>query len=318
MSMVLRCLAFLACIPSGGALLLKVWGITSMLTGGLVFLACLPVFPLVYWWACRHDPTLARAFRVGCWGGLIGTLGYDIVRIPFHLWGVRVFAPIQAYGVWLLDAQQSSGWTDAMGWLYHFSNGVTFGLMYALWMGGRHWGWGLLWGLALETIVLSTPFAQIFHLQGNTKAIAIAYFAHLAYGYPLGHMVAQWEEMDQRLSEMAGNLKLGGAVLLLAFIFGGVPGDRSSSVSPRTLQVQGGRLVPTWVRLSAVGSVQLSNPGPEAVTVVQPSGKRELKLGASQTAEWSFEQTGIYQCYVQKPGRSVSSFIIIEPVENLP
>jgi hypothetical protein len=318
MSLFLRSLAFLACIPSGGALLLKVWGITSMMTGGLIFLACLPVFPLVHRWACSHDPSLARAFRVGCWGGLVGTLGYDIVRVPFHLWGVRVFAPIQAYGVWLLDAQQSSGWTDAVGWLYHFSNGVTFGLMYALVLGGRHWGWGVLWGLALETIVLSTPFARIFHLQGNTQAIAIAYFAHLAYGYPLGFMVAHWEDMDLRLSRMAGSVKLGGAALLLAFIFSGVPGDRSSSVPPQTLQVQGRRLIPTWVRLPSAGAVNLTNPGPLAVTVVQPSGKRELDLAAGQTAQWTFEQTGIYQCYVRTTGRSKSSFIIIEPVERFP
>lgn len=289
-----------------------------MLTGGLIFLACLPVFPLVYRWACQNDPALARAFRVGCWGGLVGTLGYDIIRIPFHLWGVRVFAPIQAYGVWLLDAQQSSGWTEAMGWAYHFSNGVTFGLMYALWMGGRHWGWGVLWGLALETIVLSTPFARIFHLQGNTQAVAIAYFAHLAYGFPLGYMVARWEEMDRRLSEMASTVKLGGAVLLLAFIFAGVPGDVSSTVEPGTLRVQGYRLIPTWIRLPSVGSVRLSNPSAEPITIVQPSGKRELELAAGQASEWSFEQPGIYQCYVRSPGRSVSSFIVIEPVENCP
>ena len=315
----LRCLAFLACIPSGGALLLKVWGVTSMLTGGLIFLACLPVFPLVYRWACRHDASLARAFRVGCWGGLIGTLGYDIVRVPFHLWGVRVFAPIQAYGVWLVDADRSSGWTDAVGWLYHFSNGVTFGLMYALVMGGRHWGWGVLWGLALESIVLSTPFARIFHLQGNTGAIAIAYFAHLFYGFPLGYLVARWEETDLRLSEMAGSVKLGGGVLLLAFLFAGVPGDHQArDLQPQTLRVQGIRLVPTWVRLRAVGSVRLTNPGTEPVTVVQPSGKRELELAGGQTAEWSFEQPGIYQCYVRSRGRSVSSFIMVEPVERCP
>lgn len=315
MSLFLRCLVFLACIPSGGALLLKVWGLTSMRTGGLIFLACLPVFPLVYRWACRHDEELARAIRLGCWGGLAGTLGYDIVRIPFHLWGMRVFAPIQAYGVWLLEAERSSGWSEAVGWSYHFSNGITFGLMYALWFGGRHWGWGVLWGLALETIVLSTPFARIFHMQGNTQAIAIAYFAHLFYGYPLGSMVARWKAMDARLSAMASSFKLGLATLLLAFIFSGLPGDRSSSVAPHTLQVAGNRLIPTWVRLLGPGNVQLANPGQQPVTLLQPSGKRELELAAGQSSEWRFEEPGIYQCYVRSQGRSVSSFIIIEPVE---
>lgn len=318
MSLFLRCLTFLACIPSGGALLLKVWGLTSMQTGGLIFLACLPVFPLVYGWARRHDQNLASAIRVGCWGGLIGTLGYDIVRIPFYLWGYRVFAPIQTYGVWLLDAERSSGWTDAMGWLYHFSNGISFGLMYALVMLGRHWGWGMLWGLALEAIVLSTPFAQIFHLQGNIPAIAIAYGAHLAYGFPLGYMAARWEKAEQTLSETTSTVKLGGAILILGFIFSGVPNDKSHLVPPGTFEVHGYRLVPTWVRLPATGSVKLVNPGQEKVTIVQPSGKREIELEPGQSLDWPFERTGIYQCYIQSPGRSTSSFLIVEPVEQGP
>lgn len=316
MSLFLRCLVFLACIPSGGALLLKVWGLSNMRTGGLIFLACLPVFPLVYGWAGRREADLARAIRLGFWGGLAGTLGYDLVRIPFHLWGMRVFAPIQAYGVWLLDAERSSGWTEAVGWSYHFSNGITFGLMYALWFGRRHWGWGLLWGLALESIILSTPFARIFHMQGNLQAIALAYFAHLFYGYPLGFMVFKWKEMDARLSAMAASLKLGMASLLLAFIFSGIPDDRSSSVAPHTLQVAGNRLIPTWVRLPGPGKVQLINPGPQAVRILQPRGQGELELAAGQSSDWHFEEPGIYQCYVQRPGRSVSSFIIIEPVES--
>lgn len=301
----IKVLCFLACIPSGGALLLKVWGLASMAAGGALFLACLPILAYAY----RHDPSLEKALRVGCWGGLAGTVGYDLVRVPFHLYGFRVFAPIQAYGVWLLDADRSSGLTEAVGWLYHFSNGITFGIMYALVASGRHWGWGVLWGLCLESIVLSTPFARIFHMQGNWPAIAIAYGAHVAYGYPLGLIV-------QRGHDLTRPLKWGAWLLLGCFLFSSIPLEwsRDRRALPATLLVEGETLNPKWVRAN---SVTFFNPGPNPVTVIQPSGKRQLDLEPGARHPWEFTQTGIYQFYVKTPGRSTSSFVIVDPVEKL-
>jgi len=312
--------------------LLKVWGITSMAAGGALFLACLLILIPGYFWARRHDAALARHLRLGFWGGLLGTLGYDIVRVPFHLAGFRVFAPIQAYGVWLAEAQRSSGFTEALGWLYHFSNGITFGIMYALVMGGsrggnppenlalgRHWGWGVLWGLCLESIVLSTPFARIFHLQGNVKAIAIAYGAHVFYGLPLGWVVARGSGADRRLSDWSG--KLGALVVLTLLILSPIPmeRERDSRAVPGTLKVEGYRLNPTWLRLSAPGRFKVSNPNAQAsreVTIVQPSTHQELHLKPGEQSEWGFDSPGIYQVYVKAPGRSISSFVIVEPVEQ--
>lgn len=293
-----------------------------MAWGGALFLACLPVFPLAYFWARRagHDETLGRALRLGCWGGFLGTIGYDVVRIPFHLQGFRVFAPIQTYGVWLLDADRSSAVTDAVGWLYHFSNGITFGLMYALWFGGRHWLWGVLWGLCLESIVLATPFARIFHLQGNWPAIAIAYGAHVFYGFPLGYVVRRWQAADRRFSSLSTGSLVWISVLLAAFLFGSIPGERSRDQRAEngSLKVEGKRLNPTWVRLPGPGSVQLVNPGTEAVTIVDTSNKRSQDIPAGAALSWQFDRPGIYQCYVKTRARSISSFVIVEPVEAPP
>ena len=314
MSLFWRCLCFLACIPSGGAVLLKVWGVASMASTGLVFLLCLPILGLGYF----LRPELRQALRLGFWGGLLGTVAYDVVRIPFHLVGFRVFAPIETYGVWLLEAPMSSAWSEALGWLYHFSNGITFGLMYALWMGGRHWAWGLLWGVALESIVYSTPFAEIFHLRHNTPALAIAYGAHLAYGFPLGYLVARWQQADERLAEA----RWPGVVLLCAtvlFCCAGIPRglDRDRRALPGHWKVEGIQLNPRWLRITAPGAIEVENSGEEPVTLIQPSGKLQLKVPAGSTRRWSFERTGIYQVYVQTEGRSKSSFLIVEPVEQL-
>lgn len=316
-SFLLRSLCFLACIPSGGAILLKVWGLASMAWGGALFLACLPVLLLSYLWARRHDLESARALRLGCWGGLIGTIGYDVVRIPFHLSGFRVFAPIQAYGVWLLDADRSSAITDATGWAYHFSNGISFGVMYALWMGGRHWCWGILWGLTLEAIVLSTPFAGIFSLQGNYPGIAIAYAAHLAYGFPLGTIVYRWQDFDRRFSSLPPAMLAWGAILLAAFTFGSIPGERPRDARSKAgqLQVDGSRLNPTWVRLPAVGTASFVNEGEQSVTLVFPGQNQQLELPARSTTTRNFDKTGIYQCFIKTDRRSISSFVMVEPVE---
>ena len=318
MSKLMRCLCFLACIPSGGALLLKVWGLATMAQGGALFVLCLPILLFGYFWALRHDESLARALRLGSWAGLLGTIGYDLVRVPFHVYGFRVFAPIQAYGVWLLEGDRSSGWSEAMGWLYHFSNGITFGIMYALVMGGRHWGWGVLWGLCLESIVLSSPFARIFHIQGNWPAIAIAYGAHVAYGYPLGYLVGRWEVADLQFREAANHFKLLGALLLAGFIAGPIPTERARDqrALAGTLRVEGLTLNPSWVRLAVVGSVQFLNEGSDSVVVVQPSGKRELVLEPNELRDWKFERPGIYQFYLKSQKGSKSSFVIVEPVEQ--
>lgn len=317
MSLLLRCLCFLACIPSGGALLLKVWGVTSMAWGGALFLACLPVLIGTYAWAGPggRDPELARALRLGAWGGLAGTLGYDLVRVPMHYLGYRVFAPISAYGVWLLEADRSTGWSEAMGWLYHFSNGLTFGVMYALWLGRRHWVWGLLWGLCLESIILSTPFARIFHMQGNYPAIAIAYGAHLAYGFPLGYLVKRWELGETRLVRQAA---LWAAVLVTAFIVGFIPEGRARDSRARAghFLVEGPRLNPTWLRLPGPGMLRVANPGASNVTVWDNANRRELVVPGGQMENWRFDRPGIYQCYVKTGQRSISSFVIVEPVES--
>lgn len=315
MSLLWRCLLFLACIPSGGAVLLKVWGIAPMAWTGLLFLLCLPVLGLGY----VLRPELRPSLRLGFWGGLLGTIAYDVVRIPFHLVGFRVFAPIETYGVWLLEAPHSTVWSEALGWLYHFSNGITFGLMYALWMGGRHWAWGLLWGVALESIVYSTPFAEIFHLRHNAPALAIAYGAHLAYGYPLGALVAAQDSADERISRLSAVSRWGLVLCVLFFCLSGIPGglSRDQRVQVGRFGVEGIRLHPRWLRIASPGSIEIDNPGSEPVTLIQPSGQRQLEVPARSSRKWSFDRTGIYQVYVRTKDRSKSSFLIVEPVERL-
>jgi hypothetical protein len=50
-------------------------------------------------------PETRRAMTAGALGGLVGTAGYDLFRVPFvYGLGLGLLAPIDSYGVLLLDA----------------------------------------------------------------------------------------------------------------------------------------------------------------------------------------------------------------------
>src|SRR5512132_1905850 len=110
----LRVGCFLLCATSVGALLAKVYGVAPMHLAALV--AALPAtvaLALIWVAASRAKRTdLADALAIGLVAGLAATLGYDIARVPFHLAGQRIFAPIAAFGVWVLDADRSSRFTE--------------------------------------------------------------------------------------------------------------------------------------------------------------------------------------------------------------
>ena len=87
---------------------------------GLVALASVPT-------RTPRMAELQRRIKVGAVGGLVGVIGYDVVRVPFSAIGMRVFAPIDSYGLMLSGSHMASPYTNTLGWLFHLSNGVTFG-----------------------------------------------------------------------------------------------------------------------------------------------------------------------------------------------
>jgi hypothetical protein len=183
-----------------GALLADLYGLAEMsLFAWVVTLPSLAALAALGSWPSPRLGELRRRIRVGAVAGVVGTIGYDVVRIPFAVAGFRLFAPIDSYGLLIADASMGSPWTGTLGWLFHLSNGVTFGVMYALVAARRHWGWGVLWGLVLETAVVATPFRERYGLGGEWVAIGIAYAAHVGFGYPVGRLVQRLDRTDEEL-----------------------------------------------------------------------------------------------------------------------
>lgn len=316
-----RAACFVACIPSGGALLAKLWGVASMQTAALgVALPCCAGLVGVWSWARRSGREgLATALAVGFVAGLLGTVGYDLIRVPVHLAGQRVFAPISVYGIWIADAKASSRFTEVLGWGYHVSNGITFGIMYALFMRGRHWGWAVLWAFALETIAVLSPFARIFALSG--QAIGSAYLAHVAYGVPLGLLVQEWSATRSYLARVSPRLRaaamLVGCAVLLWPLVSPAAIHRDARTAEGRFRVDGDRLDPSWLRIERGETVRIVNPGPDSVSVVLRE-RRELEgVPGGQERVVPFPRPGVYQLHVETERRSRSSFVIVEPVEDL-
>ena len=128
---------------------------------------------------------LSQLLCSGFWAGGLATLAYDVVRIPVAHSGVPVFKAISYFGTLLLGVQSPTPLSEALGWAYHLSNGVSFGLMYAALVSRPRLYSAVLWGLTLELVMLLTPYAEIFGYRRDGKFFAITFGAHAVYGLVL-------------------------------------------------------------------------------------------------------------------------------------
>lgn len=263
----------------------------------------------------RHA-RLRTALVAGTAGGLLGTLGYDVFRLPFAAFGTRVFAPIDSYGVLLLGAPSSSPRTSIAGWAFHFSNGVGFGIAYACVALGARWWWGVAWGLTLETATIVTPFAGTYALRG-AGIITIAYAAHLAYGAPLGVLVQHGGATATKLAEIGPRattwLLVGTALALVAWLrpFSTPSAVRAGeAVAPGpSAVVRGGRFQPEWLRVAPGGCVTLRNDDAAAYAIEAANGRPAIVPGATRAA--CFARAGIHR--VRLGGAAYSGgFVIVD------
>lgn len=151
----------------------------------------------------RGDNTLWRAVLIGLFGGLLAAVSYDVFRLPFVFakeWGISSIVPpmnlfkvFPRFGAMVLgqpiEQSHYSMATQIVGWIYHFSNGATFGVMYVAMIGNptrRHWIWAVAMALALELGMLLTPYPQVFGIQVTTRFVVVTVAAHAIFGVGLG------------------------------------------------------------------------------------------------------------------------------------
>lgn len=310
----------------------------SVLTGLIAILALLNVAPLLAWvsglgsfadWfrfltlpalvgvitiaviAHRVDAfeRLRLAIVMGSVGGLLGTVAYDVVRVPFVLFGRQVLAPIESYGVLLLDAEASSGATGFAGWAYHFANGVCFGIAFAAVALGRSKWWAVGWSLVLETATVVTAFAVYYNLTGKWDVIAIAYAAHIPYGLALGWFTEDPYRGRSRLDEV-GRWVVPSMFVALVFVLLVWHRPAGSDADPGVIDAEGTRFTPRWTRVAEGTCATVRNLNDEPIQITGPDVEPLIEGGTS--AQVCFEDPGVHRIRVEDEAWS-GGFMIVDP-----
>lgn len=210
-----RAVVFLLAATSIACLLLDFYGWCSMrqfarfvFLPSLLVLLAIAVFDRI-----RSNGSLWRGVMIGLTGGLLAAVAYDVFRLPFVFareWGsagvvppMNLFKVFPRFGAMILGQPVEQGSyslaAQLIGWLYHFSNEATFGVMYLAMIGDsarQHWAWAVLMAVGLELGMLLTPYPQVFHIPITPRFIVVTAAAHAIFGVVLGIFV-RWLARSQ-------------------------------------------------------------------------------------------------------------------------
>jgi len=123
------------------------------------------------------------------------------------------------------------------GALWHFWNGATFGIVYALFIGKGRWWYGIIWAFIIEIgmmlapylIMMKGPFG-IEHMDGYNLFI-ITLIAHLAFGAMLGILVQKWKKGSESIINLRNTIN--NMVLIKCADCGCLPAECKVSKSPK-------------------------------------------------------------------------------------
>lgn len=168
----------------------------------LAKLALLPsavILPVTIGLLYRIDHSLARIGAAGLAAGAVASIALEAIRLPGFWLGFMPGNLPRLMGVLLLNqfASGPSLKSDVVGWLYHFWNGASFGLIYVLVLGTcRRWV-GVLFGVLLGFGFMLSPvvsalgvgFLGLEFSKGFPVTVTVA---HAAFGLALGWLTTQW------------------------------------------------------------------------------------------------------------------------------
>ncbi len=197
-----RSLVFALSALSILSLLLYFQGVLSFEEGvrWLLLAEVLGLGAVAVWARAAGRDDLLRRLAAGLWAGGLATLAYDLVRVPISAAGIPVFKAISYFGTVLLGLDTATPLSETAGWAYHLSNGVSFGLMYAVLVRQPGPVTALAWGMALEGAMLLTPYAEVFGYRLDARFLAITLGAHAVYGLVLWLGLSRWVASPRRPS----------------------------------------------------------------------------------------------------------------------
>jgi len=172
-------------------------------------------------------PRLSNRLFVGMAAGGLATFLLEAIRIPGYMFAKWLPADsmISLPGLLLTEKITSLGEIkqvimesgvamnlyhaplDAFmaGALWHFWNGATFGIVYALFIGKGKWWYGLIWATIVEIVMMIAPYLVMMvgpfgvNYQQGYNIFVITLVAHLAFGAVLGALVQKWKKGSESI-----------------------------------------------------------------------------------------------------------------------
>lgn len=211
-----RLLVFALSASSIWCLLAEMYRLVDMRTFFYAILlpATAALYALAAYDRLRGPRVIYRAVVIGTLGGLAGAAAYDLFRLPFvfsEAWGLAslgvpqmpLFKVFPRFGALILgqplEQPAYSLPSHLLGWAYHFSNGATFGVMFAAAFlsartalapapasGRRTIAAAMLMAAGIEACLLLSPYASFFSIRTTAVFIAVTLTAHLIFGLALG------------------------------------------------------------------------------------------------------------------------------------
>jgi hypothetical protein len=200
-----RSVVFFLAATSIWCLLVEMYGLCSMrlFTFWVLIPATAVLYALAFWDRARGDGVLWRGVIIGSLAGLVAAVAYDVFRLPFvfsHAWGLSEFVPqmplfkvFPRFGAMILNQPlEQPAYNLAahlVGWVYHFSNGITFGVMYVALIGQptrRTWWWGVVVATGIEMALLLSPYGRFFGIHVTALFVGVTLAAHLIFGGVMG------------------------------------------------------------------------------------------------------------------------------------
>jgi hypothetical protein len=146
----------------------------------------------------RQRRRLVNRILAGAAAGFVATIGLEIIRFTsFHLGGMPGSMP-ELLGVLMLNRfmEGPSLLSNVVGWSYHFWNGVTFGIVFAVLFGRKPLAWALVFAELVGVGFLVSPAVTAMGIGfmglGMPAMPVTVVAAHTVYGLILGPVCLRW------------------------------------------------------------------------------------------------------------------------------
>jgi hypothetical protein len=184
---------------SGAALLAETFGPVPMrVSVPLVVLPGTLLLTGMVFAGSHRFPELERfADRVmdGAKWGLVATVAYDVIRPLLMVIFRYHFNPYRAmpvFGSLITDQPKTAAAAITVGWIYHFWNGLSFGVMFALIRPRGGPVAGFIWAMALQGFMM-WAYPTLLKLRLDNPGFLMAgLVGHSVWGLTLGASLRRW------------------------------------------------------------------------------------------------------------------------------